>query len=335
MNRKIRVLTWNIHGNYLYYLSFGNYELIVPVKDNGEEGYSKLAQGFVWNKNVQQIPAEDIKKLEFDLILFQTKKNYLEDQFEILSHSQRFLPQIYLEHEPPRENPTNNLHVVNDNKVPVVHVTNFNKLMWDNRDVQTKVIEHGVLVPNGISYKGDIAKGVVVINNLKNRGRRLGLDIFLKTKKNIPLDLIGINSEQLGGLGNFAYGKLLKIIPHYRFFFNPIRYTSLGLAVCEAMMIGMPVVGFATTEMATVIKNNERGFTDTNTENLIKQMKMLLDSKITAQKIGEKAKKYAQKRFNIKRFTKEWERTFENVIKNQNKGKGINLLVDEKFWNIL
>ena len=34
----------------------------------------------------------------------------------------------------------------------------------------------------------------------------------------------------------------------YRFFFNPIRYTSLGLAVFEAMMVGLPIVGLATTE---------------------------------------------------------------------------------------
>lgn len=37
----------------------------------------------------------------------------------------------------------------------------------------------------------------------------------------------------------------------YRFLFNPIRYTSLGLAVIEAMMIGMPVVALGTTDMVS------------------------------------------------------------------------------------
>jgi NAD(P)-dependent dehydrogenase (short-subunit alcohol dehydrogenase family) len=31
---------------------------------------------------------------------------------------------------------------------------------------------------------------------------------------------------------------------------KPVRYTSLGLAVCEAMMLGLPIIGLATTETA-------------------------------------------------------------------------------------
>ena len=57
----------------------------------------------------------------------------------------------------------------------------------------------------------------------------------------------------------------------YRFVFNPIRYTSLGLAVLEAMMIGIPIVGLATTEMVTVVENGVSGYLDTNVDNLIER----------------------------------------------------------------
>jgi len=48
---------------------------------------------------------------------------------------------------------------------------------------------------------------------------------------------------------------LMEAEAEYRFFFNPVRYTSLPLAVCEAMTIGMPIVGLATTELVSVIRN--------------------------------------------------------------------------------
>ena len=44
-------------------------------------------------------------ELDLDCILFQSRRNYLEDQ-EILSPEQRRLPRIYVEHDPPRETPT-------------------------------------------------------------------------------------------------------------------------------------------------------------------------------------------------------------------------------------
>src|SRR5205085_11481807 len=119
----------------------------------------------------------------------------------------------------------------------------------------TRVIEHGVVVPEGVRYTGELERGIVVINGLNWRGRRLGSDIFERVRQDIPLDLVGMQSTEMGGLGEVQHKELPAFEGRYRFFFNPIRYTSLGLAVCEAMMIGMPIIGLATTEIATVIEN--------------------------------------------------------------------------------
>jgi len=51
-----------------------------------------------------------------------------------------------------------------------------------------------------------------------------------------------------------------------------VRYTSLPLAVCEAMTIGMPIVGLATTELVSVIRNGHNGYVDTRIERLIDVM---------------------------------------------------------------
>ena len=43
-------------------------------------------------------------------------------------------------------------------------------------------------------------------------------------------------------------------------------------------------------------------------------MRLLLRNKAYAAELGNNAKQYAQKRFNIKRFTIDWENTFEFAI---------------------
>lgn len=314
---KIKVLTWHIHGSYLYYLTQTDCIFYLPYKEGStEEGYGGRTYGFPWGENVINIASEKVKDLDFDCILFQSKKNYLKDQFEILTEEQKGLPKIYLEHDPPRENPTNTKHVVDDPGILLVHVTHFNDLMWDSQETPTKVIEHGVMTDKKVSYTGEIKKGIVVINGIVKRGRRLGLDVFKKVRKEIPLDIVGMGSEEVGGLGEINNRKLPAFISQYRFFFNPIRYTSLGLSVCEAMMTGIPIAGLATTEMSTTIKNNYSGFIDTNINTLIKKMDLLLSDWELAKKLGEGAKETANERFNIQRFTDEWLQTFQSVINN-------------------
>ena len=317
--KKLRVLTWHIHGSYLYYLTQADCIFYLPYKEgSSEEGYGGRTRSFPWGDNVINVPAEKVKETEFDCILFQSKKNYLQDQFEILTEEQRALPKIYLEHDPPRESPTNTKHVVNDPDILLVHVTYFNELMWDNNRTPTKVIEHGVMVDEKVSYSGEIKKGIVVINGIVKRGRRLGLDVFEKVKKEIPLEIVGMGSEEVGGLGEINNRKLSEFIAQYRFFFNPIRYTSLGLSVCEAMMTGVPIIGLATTEMSVTIKNNYSGFIDTNVNALIQKMEMLLNEREKAKELGEGAKETAQSKFNIERFKKDWLETFIAVNKQKN-----------------
>jgi len=106
--------------------------------------------------------------------------------------------------------------------------------------VPTRVIEHGVLVPDDARYTGEVARGVCSINHLARRGRRLGADVFERWREGVPIDLFGMDAERSGGSGELAYADLMRTIGRYRFYAHPVRYTSLALAVCEAMMIGLP-----------------------------------------------------------------------------------------------
>jgi glycosyltransferase involved in cell wall biosynthesis len=308
-----RVLTWHVHGNYLYYLAHAGAELYVPVKAGWSEGYAGRAPGLPWPDNVHEVAADEVKDLSLDCVLFQSHRNYVEDQHEILSASQRRLPRIYLEHDPPRQHPTDTRHVVDDPDVLLVHVTHFNALMWDAGRTPTRVIEHGVVVPEDVRYTGELDRGLVVVNGLRSRGRRLGADVFERIRWRVPLDLIGMRSEELGGLGEVPHDRLAAFEARYRFVFNPIRYTSLGLAVCEAMMIGMPVIGLATTEMVTVVENGISGYLSTDLDDLVEVMAGLLRDPALARRLGEGARRRARERFTIGRFTRDWEAAIRSV----------------------
>jgi hypothetical protein len=299
-------LTWHVHGSYLYYLTQTPVEFYLPVKDGKPEGYGGRSGTIPWGDNVHDVAADAVKDLDFDVVLYQSHKNYLEDQYEILTDEQRKKPRLFLEHNPPRVHPVSTKHPVADTDVLIVHVTHFNNLMWDNNGCSTQVIEHGVLVPEGMRYTGELDKGIVVVNGLPSRDRLRGRDVFEYVRAEIPLDIIGMESEQVGGLGEIPLNDLHSVISKYRFFFNPLRYTSLGLAVCEAMMIGMPIVGLATTEMPVVITNGVNGYVHTDVDFLIERMKELLTTKERAVAISNGARMYASEKFNIVRYQKSY-----------------------------
>lgn len=308
-----RVFTWHVHGTYLYYLCHAACEFYVPVKPGKPEGYGGRAGSMPWPQNLHEIPAEAVCRQEFDCVLFQSERNYFFDQYEVLSPEQRRLPRVYLEHNTPASSPTDTRHAVDDANTLLVHVTYFNRLMWDSGRTPTRVIEHGVLVPEEIGWAGSLARGVTVANDVAARGRRLGWDVFQAAAARVPLDLIGMGSEDIGGLGEMARDRLLRTLPAYRFFFNPIRYTSLPLSVCEAMALGLPVVGLATTELARTIENGVSGYVDTKTEALIDFMELLVRDRGLAEQLGRGARERARARFGIERFAQEWTETFSEV----------------------
>jgi glycosyltransferase involved in cell wall biosynthesis len=311
--RRLRVLTWHIHGNYLLYLSRAGVDFYLPVAPGGREGYGGRGSTFPFGPNVVDVPAEDVRDLDFDCILFQTRMNYLVDQHELLTDSQKKKPRIYLEHDPPQEHPVDQRHWFDDPGALLVHVTPFNALMWDSGRTPTRVIEHGVFVPDGVTYTGERDRGIVVVNHLRSRGRRLGVDVFERARREVPLDLVGMDAESLGGVGEVSPPALPAFEARYRFFFNPIRWTSLGLAVLEAMTIGLPIVALATTEMVTAVEDGVSGYLDTSLDRLIEPMRALLADPAEARRLGANARRAALERFHIDRFASDWEETFALV----------------------
>lgn len=305
--QRLRILTWHVHGSYLYYLSRLPHDLFVPVRAGRPPGYTGLPPGgFPWPANLQEVEAGEVRRQEFDCVLFQARRHYEVDRHELLSSEQLRLPRLYLEHDPPREHPTDTRHFVDDPETLLVHVTPFNALMWDNGRTPARVIEHGVFLPEGVAATGELARAVTVVNHIAARGRRLGADVLDAVRAEVPVDLVGMGAEEAGGLSEVPHRDLFAFMARYRAFFNPIRYTSLGLAVCEAMMLGLPVVGLATTEMATVIENGVSGYVGTSLPEIVAALQALLRDPDLARRLGDNARHHARERFGIDRFVRDW-----------------------------
>jgi glycosyltransferase involved in cell wall biosynthesis len=308
--QRLKILIWHIHGSYLNTLARIEADWYLPVKAGRPEGYGGRGPTFDLPPYMREVEAEHVRDLELDLIIYQTPKNYFEDQFEILSDEQRLLPKIYLEHNTPKPHAVDTKHHIDDPAVLLVHVTHYNRLMWDNGRTPTMVIEHSVAIDPSLRYSGQLERGITVINGMQKRPRIAGYDIFRQAQQQIPLDAVGMGTEEFGGLGDVPYRELHRRIAAYRFLFSPIRYTSLPLAVIEAMTIGMPVVALATTELPTVIKNGVTGYVSCNINTLINSMQFLLANPDEARHIGENARAAANDQFGLNRFIRAWQNAF-------------------------
>lgn len=313
MTRRLRILTWHVHGNYLYNLTQVPHDWFLVHDDSRPEHHSGRSGTLPWGDNVHDLPVECLRTAEFDVVVFQSRNEWERVQHGLLTDAQRRLPRIYIEHDPPQSHPTDTRHWVDDENVLLVHVTHFNRLMWNSGTTPTRVIEHGVLPLSPARYSGHLERGVVVVNNLESRGRRLGLDVYREAAQRVPLALFGMNSTAVGGAGEIANVRLPEVMAEHRFFFNPIRYTSLGLAIIEAMMVGLPIVALATTELVTVIRNGENGFIDTDLDALVGRMNELLADPGLARRLGAAARATAVERFGIERFITDWEATLAEI----------------------
>jgi glycosyltransferase involved in cell wall biosynthesis len=130
----------------------------------------------------------------------------------------------------------------------------------------------------------------------------------------VPLDLAGMGSERLGGLGDLPHRELHRIEAGYRFFFNPIRYTSLPLAVLEAMAIGLPIVALATTELPRAVRHRVDGFVSNDLDELVDGMKQLIWDPGLAQQMSANARDAARELYGIERFRRDWNAAFARVL---------------------
>ncbi|HEU4487874.1 MAG TPA: glycosyltransferase, partial [Actinomycetota bacterium] len=221
------------------------------------------------------------------------------------------LPAVYLEHSSPQGRIDDMRHVAADRgDLLLVHVTHFNRLFWDAGSTETTVIEHGIVDP-GYRYTGQLEHAAVVINEPLRRGRVTGTDLLERLGRACPIDLFGMATEPLRG-SDVPQGELHDVMARRRVYLHPIRWTSLGLSLLEAMHLGMPVVTLQTTEVAEAVPS-EAGVCSNDLSVIEDALVGFMRDPEEARRRGKAGRAAALDRYGLERFLTHWDRLLERV----------------------
>ena len=312
----MNVLLWHVHGSWTTALVQGRHTYLLPVLPNrGPDGRGR-AQTWEWPPSAVEVTPEDAAEADVDVVVLQRPEELagLAERWLGGRRPGRDLPAIYVEHTAP-QGPINEMrHPAADRPgFTICHVTHFNALFWDCGATPTRVIEHGVVDP-GYRYTGEEARAAVVINEARRRARVTGTDLLERfADAGVPLDLFGMDAGSIGGIEDVPQHRLHDEMARRRLYLHPIRWTSLGLSLIEAMHLGMPVVALATTEAPEAVPA-EAGVISTRVDTLADAAREFLADPERAREAGRAARTAALERYGLERFLADWDDLLEEVV---------------------
>jgi glycosyltransferase involved in cell wall biosynthesis len=314
------VLLWHVHGSWTTAFVQGSHEYLIPVTpDRGADGLGR-ARTWSWPVSAVEVTREEAAEAEVDMVVLQRPHELhgLAEEWLGGRRPGREVPAVYLEHNAPQGRVNELRHVAADrDELVVVHVTHFNELFWDCGTTPTRVIEHGIVDP-GERYSGEIPAAAVVVNEAGRRGRVTGTDLLGRLGAAVPLDLFGMRSGLLAGapgvrsVADLGQERLHDEMARRRLYLHPVRWTSLGLSLLEAMHLGMPVVALATTEVVEAVPP-EAGVISTQVEVLADAARRLVADPEQARLMGKAARAAATARYGLERFLGDWDALLEEV----------------------
>ncbi|TQJ75327.1 glycosyltransferase [Streptomyces sp. SLBN-31] len=320
----MNILVWHVHGSWLTSFVQGPYTFLVPVTPHrGPDGLGR-ARTWQWPPSVRELSPAELREADIDLMVLQRPRE--------LELAERWtgrrpgvdVPAVYVEHNSPHETAPGTRHpLAGRTDITLVHVTHFNRLMWDNGRAPTTVIEHGIIDP-GPLWTGEEERAAVVVNEPVRRGRTTGTDLLPEFARAVPLDVFGMRTEGLAEHLGVEAGRLRSrdlpqsalhpAMARCRVYLHPIRWTSLGLSLLEAMFLGMPVVALDTTEVREAVPEGA-GVVSNRLDVLRDALRGFLADPADARLTGEAARAAAQARYAEPRFRDDWERLIKEVTR--------------------
>ncbi|GAA1784142.1 glycosyltransferase [Streptomonospora arabica] len=322
----LRVLLWHVHGSWTTSFVQGRHRCLLPVDaDRGPDGRGR-ARTWDWPGGAVEVAPERLAHEPVDAVVLQRPHELdLAERWLGGRRPGRDVPAVYVEHNAPRGGVPDTRHpLAEQSAIPIVHVTHFNDLFWDSGRAPTAVVEHGVLDP-GHRYTGEVERAGVVVNEPLRRGRVTGTDLLAGFSRAAALDLFGMGTagapaalglppERLRAYEDLPQHRLHAELARRRVYLHPVRWTSLGLSLIEAMLLGMPVLALAATEAGEAIPL-DAGLATTRVDALHRALGELVRDPARAAEQGRAARRAALRRYSVDRFLDDWDRILQEVTR--------------------
>ncbi len=298
MNKKLRILTNNVHTSYSCELARLGHEFYV---DNDVWDLSLRPKPKNWKKVSDRGFAE-----HFDLIL-------VNHDWDLARHySPVNVPMVF--------------SVLADCSEGVFPssledrcdaVTFLGKEVYDRwrfqSPVKKRVVELGLhFDPYVNGDRSNNSRILTVGCNIKSRWDK-GHCPYVTVSQFLPLTLVGPGNEGLpGSIGNVPYDELLNLYSTSQIYFNPGPVA--GISMVEAMMSGMPVVTFRTINLTDLIQNGVNGFVVDTVDGAVLRLRELQEDPGLRMSMGAAAQETALDRFSFERWQRNWDFLFSSIV---------------------
>jgi hypothetical protein len=319
----MRVLIWHVHGSWTTSFVQGTHDYLIPlVPGRGEDGRGRAAT-WHWPDSAREVPFAALRDTDFDAVVLQRPRELELVERWTGRRPGRDVPAVYVEHNAPNGHAVATRHQLADSRdVTLVHVTHFNRMAWDCGTADTTVVEHGIVDP-GYRYKGTEESLGVVVNEPVRRWRVAGTDLLLGIAERVRVEVYGMGMAALEEAAPGLVGRTHDDVPQqemherlsrHRAYLHPYRWTSLGLALLEAMTLGMPVLAVATTEAPRAVPP-AAGVLSCDPDELVSTARRWLADPDEARERGLAAREHALARYGLTRFLSDWDRLLEGVTR--------------------
>lgn len=319
----MRILLWHVHGGWTDGFVRGEHEYVLPV--DAERSAWGLGRGGRDWPNAAEVPLEELAAIAdtLDAVVLQRPDEAKRVRELTGLRPGTDLPAVYVEHNTPKGGVPETRHpLAEQGDIPIVHVTHFNALMWDTGMAPVHVVEHGVVDP-GLSYTGELERLGVAINEPVRRWRVAGTDLLGRFAEVAPVDVYGMGGDGLAdatGLdparlhwaGDVPTSLLHAELAHRRAYVHPFRWTSLGLALIEAMTMGLPVLALGSTEAWRAVPPSA-GCVSSDVGELVAAARRFIADPEAAREAGLAAREAALARYSLHRFLKDWDDVLADV----------------------
>ncbi|GAA3028914.1 glycosyltransferase [Streptomyces olivoverticillatus] len=323
----MRILLWHVHGSWTTAFVQGPHTYLVPVTPRQGPGRPRPRRHLrLARLRRRDVPPEQLRDTDIDLVVLQRPPTSSTSPGAgwAAAPAPTSPPSTSNTTRPAGPSPTPATRPLDHRGLTIVHVTYFNQLFWDCAKHTHHRHRARHRRPRPPQWTGHRERAAVVVNEPLRRGRTTGTDLLARFARAAPLDVFGMRTHGIAhhlGLPEdrchareLVQNELHRAMAACRMYLHPVRWTSLGLSLLEAMHLGMPVVALATTEVVEAVPP-EAGVVSNRPDVLLDAVRGFIAEPGRAREAGRAARTAALARYGLPRFLDDWDRLIKEVTR--------------------